>query len=261
MPTDTLEDILAAKRQYLDERRAKTPTEAVIALADMQRKPQAVLNTVTAGGHITLIGQITRSETYDPVAATLAYLREGTPAVSLFTDEAVYGRGLDDLLLVARGVNIPVISQDYILDEYHVIESRAAGASALALYSYVLEAAMLRKLVSITQRWRMTSIVQVSNEEELAYAQNLSPHVLGINAGFGSTSQDDLACFKKLRPKIPYNIRCMILSPFSSVGEIYMALEMGVDALMISEKLFNTRGTAAQLQEILSNYSPNSSNT
>jgi indole-3-glycerol phosphate synthase len=137
LPTN-LEAILAAKRQFLMERRAKTPIAAVSALADMQRRPQPILNTVTNGSQVTLIGQITHSDTYDPVAATLRYIREGVDAVSLFTDQIVYRRGLDDLLLVSRGVNIPVISQDYILDEYHVVEARAAGASALVL-SQVLD--------------------------------------------------------------------------------------------------------------------------
>lgn len=251
MPTDTLDHILAAKRQFLAERRAKTPIEAVIALADMQRKPQAVLNMVTGGGQVTLIGQIARSETYDPVAATLAYVREGVDSVSLFTDETVYERGLDDLLLVSRGVNVPVISQDYILDEYHVVETRAAGASALVVYSYVLDQPVLRKVVSVAQRWRMTSIVQVSNEEELAYAQSLSPHVLGINAGFGSAWADDIACFQRLRPKIPYNMRCMILSAFSTVDEVRTAIELGGDAIMISEALINTRGAAGQLRDLV----------
>ena len=124
MATDNLSNdlntILAAKRQYLAERRAKTPIQAVIALADMQRRPQPVLNTVTNGSQIALIGQITRAETYDPVAVTLSYINRGVDGVSLYTDQSVYSRGLDDLLLVSRGVNIPVISQDYILDEYHV---------------------------------------------------------------------------------------------------------------------------------------------
>ncbi len=248
-----LDTILAVKRQLLAERRAKTPIQAVIALADMQRRPQPILNTVTNGTQIALIGQITRSDTYDPVAATLNYIREGVDAVSLFTDQSVYGRGLDDLLLVSRGVNIPVITQDYILDEYHVVESRAAGASALILSSTVLDEAGLRNTVTTTQRWRMTAIVQVSNEHELEYAQTLSPHVLGIG-----TIGDEVDCsrtvqlFQRLRPHIPYNMRVMVLGCMNKLDDIQTVVDLGVDAIMVSDALLSDPYQSVQLRELLS---------
>ena len=255
MATDNLSNdlntILAAKRQYLAERRAKTPIQAVIALADMQRRPQPVLNTVTNGSQIALIGQITRAETYDPVAVTLGYINRGVDGVSLYTDQSVYSRGLDDLLLVSRGVNIPVISQDYILDEYHVVEARAAGASALVLSASTLDQEMLRKAVTTTQRWRMTAIVQVADEDELNYAGTLSPHVLGINAGFTSTPQEDIALLERLRPHIPYNMRVMLISSLDTLENVQRALSLGVDAIMVSDRLLLDDYHSGQLHDLL----------
>ena len=51
-----LEMIIASKRQALQQRKAKTPIDAVRALASMQRRPQPILSTV--GAHVTLIGQV-----------------------------------------------------------------------------------------------------------------------------------------------------------------------------------------------------------
>lgn len=255
MSTDNLvtdlETILAAKRQFLTERRAKTPIAAVIALADMQRRPHPILNTVTNGSQVTLIGQITHSDTYDPVSATLGYIREGMDAVSLFTDQTIYRRGLDDLMLVARGVNIPVISQDYILDEYHVVEARAAGASALVLCASVLDHATLRQVVTATQRWRMTAIVQVENEDELLYAQSLSPHVIAFGTTSPMSGSDSIEAMRSLRQKIDYNIRCMILNCLETLEEVKAAVDLGVDAVVVSEKIFNARGASGHLKALM----------
>src|SRR5688500_10750561 len=182
------EVVIAAKRQALAERRARTPIEAVRALASMQKRPQPVLNTVTADAQVVLIGQIKYTPAqgnntldYDPVASALRYAKAGVEAVSLLTDETLYQGGLDDLVLVSRAVTVPVISQDFILDEYQIVEARAAGASALLLTSAVLEPPLLRTLVSATQRNRMTAIVEIHTAKELEYALRLSPYVIGIS--------------------------------------------------------------------------------
>jgi len=254
MATDNLvtdlEHILAAKRQYLMERRAKTPIAAVIALADMTSRPKPILNTVTNGTYVTLIGQILHSDTYDPVAATLGFIREGVDAVALFTDMTIYRRGLDDLLLLSRGANIPVIGQDYILDEYHVVEARAAGASALVLSAVVLDQATLRKVVSATLRWRMTAIVQVATEEQLLMAQALSPHVIGVGELVGDP-QEAIELLQELRPKITYNMRCMAVTAMQTVEQVSTLVEMGVDAVVVSEALLTSRTEAIKLKTAL----------
>src|SRR3989304_4127617 len=111
----TVETIIAAKRQYVAERKAKTPIEAVRALASMQKRPQPILSTVSNDGRVMLVGRIVYSlpdngsDTYDPVGTALRYARTRVDAVALFTDMNIYQGGLDDLMLVSRAVNIPVI--------------------------------------------------------------------------------------------------------------------------------------------------------
>ncbi|NDJ61758.1 MAG: hypothetical protein GYB67_11575, partial [Chloroflexi bacterium] len=90
-------DIIAAKRQALAVRKAKTPIEAIRALASMQKRPPPVLSTVTNEGEITLIGHLryrpptdTLAAPYDPVSRALRFIRQGADAVALFTDFTIY---------------------------------------------------------------------------------------------------------------------------------------------------------------------------
>jgi|FLYN01.1.fsa_nt_gi indole-3-glycerol phosphate synthase len=263
----TVDTIIAAKRQYLAERKAKTPIEAVRALASMQKRPQPILSTVSNDGRALVIGRIVYSmldkgpDTYDPVGTALRYARARVDAVALFTDMTIYQGGLDDLMLVSRAVNIPVISQDYILEEYQVVETRAAGASAVILSSSVLDRALLRTLVSASQRNRMTAIVQVENEDELAYALSLSPHVIGLSKTDPDSRRLDMDAICRLRPMIPHHIRVMITDPLESFEDVKTAASLRVDAIMVSDALLSDGDKIQRLQTMLNPARSNGDNS
>lgn len=245
------EDILAKKRQQLQLRQGKTPNAAVVALAEMQRRPFPVLNYVTGGEMVTLIGQVAYTETYDPVGASLKFVRAGVDAIAFFTDKQVYGKGLDDLLLVSRGVKRPVVSVDYVLNEYHVTEFRAAGAAALTLYASVLDAVALRRAVSVTQRWRMAAIVQVENREQLTFATSLSPHVISVGDPQQADPDQDLKLLDELRNYIPRFTQVMPLHSFNALRQVREALDIGVDALIVGESLISTPENTAELMALV----------
>jgi indole-3-glycerol phosphate synthase len=247
--------VIAAKRLALAERKAKTPIEAVRALASMQKRPQPVLNNVSHDGPVMLIGQVKYAPaqsgihaSYDPVASALRFAQNGFDAIALFTDETLYEGGLDDLVLISRAVGLPVISQDYILDEYQVVEARAAGASALILSSAILEPSTLRALLSSTQRNRMTAIVEVHTQEELDYALSLSPYVIGITSRDTWTGEIVSNHVSQLRQRIPSSIRVMLTDGLQTVDDIEIAVTMGMDAVLVSETMLEDVSQVKQVK-------------
>ncbi len=243
--------IITAKLERLSLRQEKTPSAAVIALADMQSLPHPILNVVTNGESVTVIGQITYTEVYDPVGVALRYRRAGAQAAAFLTDQQVYYQGLEDMLLVARGVELPVVCQDFILNEYHVAEARAAGAAALTLYASILDAADLRRTVSITQRWRMSAIVQIENATQLAQVRSLSPHVVSVGKPLSFDIDADLATLANLRSQIPHNTQVMLLNRLPTLEHVAAALRLRVDAIVVDEMLLSTPEKKLQLFEML----------
>lgn len=255
-----IEEILAAKRSQLSERKRKTPIEAVRALASMQKRPLPLLNTVMSSDHILLVGQISyrtpdeNAAAYDPVGEAVRYARGGVDAIALFTDATIYEGGLDDLMFVSRAVQsleLPVISQDYIFDEYQVVEARAAGAAALMLSAAMLDEATLRKLVSATHRNRMTAIVRVANEVELNTALNLSPQVMTLNILNPKTNKVDYDYAAYLRARIPSHTRVLISGGLSTVADIEQVMRLGVNALLIGDPALLHGDTGGALRHIL----------
>jgi indole-3-glycerol phosphate synthase len=244
--------ILATKRQHLQARQEHTPYEAVMALARMQRRPRHVLNVSGDGNDITLIAQVRRQEIYDPVTSALQCVQAGADAISFFTDHSIYDRDLDDMLMVARGVpDTPVIYQNYVMNEYGVMAARGSDASALMLYASLLEPATLRSVVSMTQRWKMTSIVQVNDTQQLEIAHQLSPQALAFGDPLQGKLSQTVDTLHDLRPQLPPHYRVLLSHSVESLEELEHALSVDVDAVIVDEELLKSDRTLPQVQQQL----------
>lgn len=246
-----VQKILAAKRKSLAIRQQKAPPAAVNALAEMQEHPRPLLSQVTDRRDLAILGQITLKEIYDPVAAALRYIRSGVDGVVFFTDHTIYSKSLDDLLLISRSSRQHgIIFQNYILDPYHVAEVRAAGASSMIAYASILSRAALRNVVSTAQRWKMSVIVQVNTVDEIQYAVQLAPHVISIGMDYMFDPERDLQRIDLLREYIPYNVRMMATGCIGTFEEAAMLTELGVDAIIVDERLARTSEQIEELRQL-----------
>jgi indole-3-glycerol phosphate synthase len=263
MSTDRVagrDSIIAVKRRQLEDRKKKTPIEAIRALASMQKRPLPLLNTVLTDDQVLLIGQIRYEAAgedgaaYDPVGQAVRYARSGVDAIALFTDATIYAGGLDDLMFVSRAVQsleMPVISQDYVFDEYQVVEARAAGAAGVVLTASLLDDALLRRLVSATQRNRMTAIVKVADEAELQTALSLSPQMLAISNRNPQTQAIDPERIKRLCSRVPNHIRVLVAGGLHALADIRQVVALGVSAVLIATPALAGDENGQQLQKIL----------
>jgi len=252
-----IETIIETKRKRLGVRQEKTGMPAMTALAVMKTledRPKPFMNTVTwdEDKDIQLIGQIRLARSYDPVGTALKYNRNGVDALSIFTDERVYSRGLEDLRILARGLNaLPIIVQDYALNEFHVAEMRSAGASAVMAYTDILDRPELRRITSITMRWQMTALVQISTEADLEYVGQLSPHVVCVGQYLTFDRERDLPLLKALKPHIPYHSKLMPLGCIHKLDDAKAVLELGVDAIIADESLILNAQTHQKLLKLM----------
>ena len=250
-----LDRIAAARRNYVSERKAQTPIEAVRALASMQKRPLPVLTAIPTDEQtpIILIAQVQvaagDSRQLEALAQQLA--AAGADALALFTDHDLEPHGLDDLVALTRTVNLPVISQDVIVDEYQIVEARAAGASALVLRASTMDNNVLRTLISTTQRNRMTAIVEVNNLEEAAYAQSLSPYVIAIRRTDVWTGESSHISAAQLRQTISGNTRVILAESLATFEDVQIAVDMQVDAVIVEPDLLLNPLHKSELRHIL----------
>src|SRR5262249_19747563 len=112
---------------------------------------------------------------FDPVAIARAYEQAGANCLSVLTDEPFFQGKLEYLSAIRKTVQLPLLRKDFILDEYQVLEARAAGADAVLLIAEILDDRQLAGLFRAIESLGMTALVELYDAENL-------PRVLSIGA-------------------------------------------------------------------------------
>ncbi len=110
------------------------------------------------------------------------YEAAGAAAISVLTEEDYFAGSLDDLRKAREAVSLPILRKDFIVEEYQVYESAAAGADAVLLIVAALDDEKLRTLrVLIEDELGMDALIEVHTHEELERAVAAGGHTIGIN--------------------------------------------------------------------------------
>jgi indole-3-glycerol phosphate synthase len=171
-----LDEIVANKREELQRLREDTP-QAQLESACRGLAPafpfEAALRPSGPGG-VRLIAEVkkaspsrgTLNAALDPVAQARLYAGSGAAAISVLTDQKYFRGALGDLIAVRAAVDVPLLRKEFILEEYQLWESRAAGADA----RHVMMASSggeLRDLHDAAKGIRLATLVEVHTEAEL----------------------------------------------------------------------------------------------
>jgi indole-3-glycerol phosphate synthase len=247
----TRQEIIDAKHQRIARRQEKTPLSALTALATMQPRPLPSLNVISDSP--LLIGHILLEEIYDPIANALKFVQMGMDAVSLFTDNTIYSRASEDLLLLSRAMKkTPVISQNYILNPYSVLENRASGVSGIVLRPDIIDETMsLRRLASYSHRLRMTIILHIESPDQVALIDEIAPHAVCVGTSPLFNADVDLPIIQTIRPLIPPNVRFFPYGGITRMDELEQLLPLNMSALQINARLINTRFRQERLRVTL----------
>jgi indole-3-glycerol phosphate synthase len=189
---DILSQIIAKKRLTVESAKRGMPLEqlrttALNVRADM--KGHALRNALT-GNEINIIAEFKRRspskgtirENADAATLARSYESAGAAAISVLTEENFFAGSLGDLLAVRAQVSIPILRKDFVLDEWQVHESAAAGADALLLIVAALDDETLARLLRLTEEdLGMDALVEVHTREEMDRASAHGAKLIGVN--------------------------------------------------------------------------------
>lgn len=190
---DILEEIIEAKRARVIVAKEAVPEARLREEAiEMRRsaKPHALLNALNRSDRINIIAEFKRRspskgtirENADAATMARSYESAGAAAISVLTEEKYFDGSLDDLRAVREVVSIPILRKDFIVDEYQVYESAAAGADALLLIVAALDDETLARLLRLTEdELGMDALVEVHTKEEMDIAVANGATLIGVN--------------------------------------------------------------------------------
>jgi indole-3-glycerol phosphate synthase len=254
-----LEQILIHKRLLLEARKREVPVEELRVQTTRQTRPLDIASFLKENRRIALVAEVKRAspggllvERYNPVTLALRYQECGASILSVATDETVLQGGLAHLMAVKGAARVPVLRQDFIVDEYQIIEARAAGADGLRIIAAILGDRELWRLVSLTQRMKMTELIEVHNEDDLERALPLDPRLIGINNRDLVKGTIDLSTTERLRDRIPAHIAVISEGGIRTAQDVRRMADLGVHGVAIGEVLLTADDLAAKFRELMS---------
>ena len=206
---DFLEQVVAERRADVERAKAHmpagklTPPEARtvrVQGTDLYGRPQPHIFSESPGlfemalrirpGRLAVIAEVKRrspaagalGETIDVGSLAAYYMAAGAAAISVLTEPRHWGGSIEDLVAVREAVDIPILCKDVIVDEYQLVEARAAGADAVLLIAEALDDATLRHLIESARSLGLGVLVEAHESAAFGRAVAAGAPVVGVNA-------------------------------------------------------------------------------
>jgi indole-3-glycerol phosphate synthase len=190
----------------------------------------------------------------DPLARARTYVENGAAAVSVVTDRDFDGR-LEDLERVSRGIDLPVLRKDFLVDPWQIWESRAAGADAALLVVTGLPDVNLLAMVSVAHEARLSLLVEIHGPEDIPRALALEPSVVGVNARDLQTLEVDTASawatLETFRREAGDAVVLVAESGIASAEDARRARDAGADAVLVGEALMRAAEPGTLLADLV----------
>ena len=240
---DILQEIVAHKRQELEQMRAKKPSmrEALLAsptgiIAEFKRRSPSK-GWIKEEGRADII--------------PLSYQQNGAAALSILTDEHYFG-GSDDFIRQARqsGVTLPVLCKNFVIDEAQLYAAALCGASAVLLIAACLSKAECKRLLDKAHSLGLEVLLEMHAEHELEYAE-LEPDLCGINnRNLGSFVTDVENSFR-LAELLPKDAVKVSESGISNPDTVKALRQAGFRGFLIGENFMKTPDPGLSLHEFI----------
>ena len=215
---------------------------------------------ISVPNRISLIGEIKFAspsagiihERLDPLVIGRTYEQAGVAAVSLVTDSKFFGGNLEDLPRLKKGIPLPILRKDFIVDEVQVKESFLWGADAILLIARILSSRQLKDLLSMCEGLGMAALTEVHDQNDLDKALECGAGIIGINNRDLTTFRVDLKTTLNLAPLVPEGHVIVSESGFQNKEDMSLVKQAGIHAVLVGTALMKSKDPGSQARELIS---------
>lgn len=254
-----LSQILADKRKEVEERKRAVSLQEVESRAQTAGGVRGFLSQLRRFAPVALIAEVKRAspskgiivEDFQPVEIAQAYERGGAACISVLTDENYFCGSLSDLAMVRNAVRLPVLRKDFIVDDYQIYESRAAGADCILLIAAALEPDVLIHLFTTAQKLNLDVLLEVHDESEMESAATMRAPLIGINNRNLATFETNLHVTERLAPLAPRESLLVSESGIWTPQHVRRVAAAGASAVLVGESLEKSADIERATRELL----------
>lgn len=181
---------------------------------------------------------------YDPAALAEQYTRGGAAAISVLTESTFFDGSLAHLEDVRARVSLPLLRKDFVIDDYQLLEARAAGADAVLLIVAALSQAELVQLQNHADDVGLASLVEVHDEQEFDRALDAGARIIGVNNRNLRTLVVDLDASFRIAEMLPDGVVGVSESGLRSTEDLTRLTDAGYQAFLIGERFMTAADPA-----------------
>jgi indole-3-glycerol phosphate synthase len=257
-----LDRILTRTAADLVERKARVPFAEIEQRARATRVQGSLAQAIAAPG-TSVIAEFKRASPskgrfpveMDPATVAAEYAAGGAGAMSVLTDEPFFQGSLADLtdaagIAHARPVPMAILRKDFMIDEYQILEARAAGSDAILLIVAALDQPALLRLLDFATETGLDALVEVHDEEELARAEAAGARIIGVNNRDLRTFAVDLAVTERLASRRASDALFVSESGIFTRQDVERLEAAGADGILVGELLVRALDRATAIREL-----------
>lgn len=257
---DLLAAIVGATRRIVETRREELPPSALERRAAARTpRADAFRQALARPGMVNVIAECKRRSPskgvlradYDPVTIASGYERAGAVALSVLTEPTFFDGALAHLAAVRDAVSLPLLRKDFIVDEYQLLEARAAGADAILLIVAALDDETLQRLGRAAADAGLATLVEVHSVAELDRAIAAGADVIGVNNRNLRTLQVDVNASHDIASRLPTGVTAVSESGLKTAADITALRTLGYRAFLIGERFMTAPDPRAALAGLL----------
>ena len=242
---DLLEAIVAATRTRVEAAKQREP-RAMLEQRAFTRTPhgRGFVDRLSRSGSINVIAECKRRSpsrgvlraAYDPAAIARGYELAGAAAISVLTEPTFFDGSLEHLADVRGVVGVPLLRKDFIIDDYQLLEARAAGADAILLIVSALKDRELSSLSKAAADLGLAVLVEVHSAAECERAIAAGAEVIGVNNRNLRTLEVDLNASRDIADVLPANVVGVSESGLKTPGDLQAMMQLGYKAFLMGER-------------------------
>ncbi len=206
-----------------------------------------------------IIGEIKKSspsagliiKEYYPENLAVEYEKSGIGAISILTEKKFFDGSIDDLSLVNKKTNIPILRKDFIIDSYQILESKIYNADAILLIATILDDNQIKNFIKLANEFNLDCLVEIHNDEELKRVLNINYPIIGINNRNLKNLDVDSNYALNFLKNIPKDFTIVAESGIKSKENINIYNDNGVFNFLIGESILKSANISKKIEELL----------
>lgn len=170
---------------------------------------------------------------------TQGYAQHGAAALSVLTDQQFFNGSATDLKVARKFNDIPILRKDFVIDEYQIIEAKAAGADVILLIAECLTAPQIKSFTQLAQSLGLEVLLELHSAEQLHKVSELN-NIIGINNRDLKTFTVDIERSIALAHQLPDEAIKVAESGLNDPQTVFQLKQAGFDGFLMGEHFMKT---------------------